>query len=253
MSLFNHERKMRIVALIITILACAGIAHAQVPPGGLKISHLTGDFYIFTTYSVYKGNLVGANGMYVVTNEEVVMIDSPWDTTQFQPLLDSIRIKHNKRVGVCIATHFHEDRTGGLRYYTSQGIKTYTTRQTDDLSKTRGMKRAQFLISKDTTFKVGQHLFQTYYPGPGHAPDNIVVWFDREKILYGGCLIKSKQDSTLGNLGDANIEAYPATLRKVAEKFKNRKFVIPGHNDWSDMKSLEHTLHLAEELKKAGR
>ena len=38
---------------------------------------------------------------------------------------------------------------------------------------------------------MGQHAFQTYYGGQGHTPDNIVIWFDKEKILYGGCLVKS--------------------------------------------------------------
>jgi metallo-beta-lactamase class B len=133
--------------------------------------------------------------MYLVTNNGVVMFDTPWDTTQFQPLLDSIENKHNKMVVLCIATHFHEDRTGGLDYYSQRGIKTYTTKKTDELSKERGMKRAEFLIEHDSTFTMGQYSFQTYFPGPGHTTDNIVVWFEKEKILYGGCLIKSADDN----------------------------------------------------------
>ena len=215
----------------------------------LKISHLTGDFYVYTTYNLYKGNPVPANGLYVVTNDGVIMIDSPWDTTQFQPLLDSIRVKHQKNVTLCIATHFHDDRTAGLAYYKQRGIKTYTTKQTDELSKTRGMKRAEFLITNDTTFTVGQHSFQTIYPGPGHAPDNIVIWFAQAKVLYGGCLIKSTDDTSLGNLGDANIKKYAATLRNVQSLCKKPKYIIPGHSGWESVKSLEHTLKMAEKLK----
>ena len=214
----------------------------------LKISHLTGDFYVFTTYNLYKGNRIGANGLYLVTNDGVVMIDSPWDTTQYQPLLDSIRVKHNKNVVMNVATHFHEDRTGGLAYYKQQGIKTYTTKQTDELSKKRGMKRAEFLLSSDTTFSIGQYKFQTYYPGQGHAPDNIIIWFEKERILYGGCLIKSTDDTTLGNLGDANVKAYSATLKTVQKKCKKPLYIIPGHNGWNSIQSLEHTLKMAEKL-----
>jgi len=217
----------------------------------LKITHITGDFYVFTSYNLYKGNRIGANGLYLVTNKGVVMIDSPWDTTQFQPLLDSIFVRHNKKVTMCIATHFHEDRTGGLAYYKKQGVKTYTTRQTDELSKKRGMKRAEFLLTEDKTFTVGQYKFQTYYPGEGHAPDNIVIWFEKEKILYGGCLIKSTDDSTLGNLGDANIKAYATTLKNVQQKCRKPLYIIPGHNSWKSVQSLEHTLKMAEDLKKA--
>ncbi|HEU5291046.1 MAG TPA: BlaB/IND/MUS family subclass B1 metallo-beta-lactamase [Cyclobacteriaceae bacterium] len=234
---------------ILTLIFLFFVTVLSAQESKLKISHLTGDFYVFTTYNLYQGTPYPANGLYVVTNNGVIMIDSPWDTTQFQPLLDSIRARHHEKVTVCIATHFHEDRTGGLAYYKQQGIKTYATKQTDELSKRRGMKRAEFLISRDTTFTVGQYSFQTIYPGPGHAPDNIVIWFEKEKILYGGCLIKSTDDDTLGNLGDANTKAYATTLKNVQAKCKNPNHIIPGHNSWKSNQSLEHTLKMAENLK----
>ena len=129
----------------------------QTTDSSLKISHLTGDFYVFTTYNLYKGSRIPANGLYFVTTKGVVMVDTPWDTTQFQPLLDSIKTRHNKSVILCIATHFHDDKTAGLEYYRQQGIKTYTTKQTDELSKTSRKKRAAYLIDKDTVFTIGQY------------------------------------------------------------------------------------------------
>ena len=188
--------------------------------------------------------------MYLVTNIGVVLFDTPWDTTQFQPLLDSIKFRHNKKVILCIATHFHEDRTAGLAYYKQQGIKTYTTKKTDELSKKRNKKRAEFLIEKDTVFTVGQYSFQTYYPGQGHTPDNIVIWFDKEKILYGGCLIKSTEADDLGNLEDANVKEYATSIENVQKKCKHPKYIIPGHLDWTNTNSLEHTLKLAQQSEK---
>jgi len=116
---------MRTIATTIMGFFLFGSLSGQNSESRLKISHLTGDFYIFITYNYYKGNRVPANGMYLLTDKGAVMFDSPWDTTQFQPLLDSIRLRHNKNVVLCLATHFHEDRTGGLEYYRQQGIKTY--------------------------------------------------------------------------------------------------------------------------------
>ena len=214
----------------------------------LKITRLTGDFYIFTTYNDYKGNRIPANGLYLLTNKGAVIIDSPWDSTQFQPLLDSIWARHHQKAVLCLATHFHEDRTGGLAYYRQQGLRTYTTRQTDGLSQKHGMKRAQFLFTKDTTFTVGQHSFQTYFPGHGHAPDNIVVWFNKERILYGGCLIKSMEDNSLGYMGDASVKDYAQTVANVQRTCKNPKYVIPGHNDWTNPSSVSHTLTMARQL-----
>jgi metallo-beta-lactamase class B len=244
---------MRIIATTIICFVFSGNIFAQHSDSSLKISHLTGDFYVFTTYNYYKGNRIPANGMYLLTDNGAVMFDSPWDTTQFQPLLDSIKARHNKSVMLCIATHFHEDRTGGLEYYRQQGIKTYTTRQTDELSKKRGMRRAEYLIDKDTVFTIGQYSFQTYFPGHGHAPDNIVIWFKKQKVLYGGCLVKSVEDSTLGNLADASVKDYSATIKNVQGKCKNPKYIIPGHNDWTNTASLKHTLEMAQELKQKNK
>jgi hypothetical protein len=72
----------------------------------------------------------------------------------------------------------------------------------------------------------------TYYPGPGHASDNIVIWFETERVLYGWCLVKSVDDNSLGNLSDANVPAYPKTIRNVINKCKRPRYIIPGHNDW---------------------
>jgi metallo-beta-lactamase class B len=241
---------MRIIILIIVFIISLTNIFGQVTDSNLQITRLNGDFYIYTTYNLYKGDKIPANGMYLVTSKGVVLFDTPWDTTQFQPLLDSIKLKHNKNVVLCISTHFHDDRTAGLEYYRQQGIKTYTTVLTDELSKKSNMKRAEFLIEKDTVFSIGQYSFETFYPGQGHTSDNIIIWFKKQKVLYGACLIKSIEDNDLGYLGDANKKEYASTLKNVQKKCQKPKYVIVGHGDWTDVKSLEHTLTMAEELKK---
>ncbi len=240
---------MRIIILAITFIFSFTTIFGQTNEEKLKISHLTGDFYIYTTYNTYEGSQIPANGMYLITNNGVVLFDTPWDTTQFQPLLDSIKLRHNKSVTLCIATHWHSDRTEGLEYYKKQGIKTYTTILTDELSKKNNKKRAEYLIEKDTVFNVGNYLFETYYPGQGHTADNIVLWFNKQKILYGGCLIKGADAESLGYLGDANVTEYESTLKKVQTKCPKPKFIIISHSDWNNIKSLKHSIQLAKKLK----
>ena len=224
----------RILLTIVFIFSLAGI-FGQTKEAKLKITALTGDFYIYTTYNLYQGNPLPANGMYLLTNDGVVMFDTPWDTTQFQPLLDSIKLKHNKKVILCIATHWHSDRTEGLEYYKQQGISTYTTLLTDEWSKKNNKKRAEFLMTKDTVFNIGQYSFETYYPGEGHTADNIIIWFSKEKILYGGCLIKGAYAKDLGYLGDGNVEEYKTTLERVQQKCPAPQFIIISHSDWSNI------------------
>lgn len=219
----------------------------------LRIAHLTGDFYIYTTYSLYENSKIPANGMYLVTDQGVALFDTPWDTTQFQPLLDSILSRHHQKVVLCFATHWHSDKTAGLEYYRQLGIPTYTTVKTDSLSKVNGKKRAEFLMTKDTIFHLGTYSFQTFFPGEGHTTDNIVIWFGKEKILYGGCLIKGVDDTDLGYMGDANPNAYATTLKRVRDTFKSPKYIVIAHNDWHNINSLKHSIEMAEKLKKENK
>jgi glyoxylase-like metal-dependent hydrolase (beta-lactamase superfamily II) len=115
------------LALLLYIFHC-NFCIGQSTEKALAIKPLCDNFYIYSTYNLYKEYKVSANGMYLVTDNGVVLFDTPWDTTQFQPLLDSIKLKHHKDVVLCIATHFHDDRTAGFEYYRSKGIKTYSTK-----------------------------------------------------------------------------------------------------------------------------
>ena len=239
--------KMRLVVILSLLFHSIHVVCGQVPNQKLTISHLTGNFYIYTTYGYFKGNPVPSNSMYLVTSQGAVLFDTPWDSTQFQPLLDSIRIKHNQQVIMCIATHFHNDRTAGLEYYRTKGIKTYTTKKTDEFSRMRNEKRAEFMIAHDTSFSIGENSFETYFGGQGHTPDNIVIWFNQEKILYGGCLVKSAEAGDLGNLSDANVKEWRFTIQHIQEKFKNPNYIIPGHMEWTGRESLTHTLHLIKQ------
>ncbi|WP_316634651.1 subclass B1 metallo-beta-lactamase [uncultured Flavobacterium sp.] len=238
---------MRKLISIILFFAILSNSFAQTKNSPLQISHLTGDFYVYKTFHDYKGTLISANAMYLVTDKGVVLFDAPWDVTQFQPLLDTIKARHNKEVVMCFATHSHEDRAGGLEFYSKKGIKTYTIKLTDQILEKNKEPRAEFVIPNDTTFTVGQHTFEVYYPGKGHASDNIVVWFGKEKVLCGACFIKSVEAQDLGYLGDSDVKEWKKSIGKVKAKFKNPKYIIPGHEDWTNTESLNHTLKLVDE------
>lgn len=215
----------------------------------LRIQHLTDSFYVFTTYKNLKGLMFPSNGMYLVTQDGVVLFDTPWDTAQFQPLLDSITDKHNKDVVLAVSSHYHDDRTAGLEFLKSRGVKTYSSKRTYDLCMATNEKQAQFYFVNDTTFEVGSCRFETYYPGEGHTKDNIVIWFDKSKVLYGGCLVKSTENKSLGNIADANISEWGPSIKRVMKKYPKPHFVIPGHFGWTNNKGLKHTVRLLQQHK----
>ncbi len=93
-------------SFLVALISFSAISLSQAQAPELIITHLTGDFYIYTTFQNYQGTTFPSNSMYLVTSKGVVLFDTPWDSTQFQPLLDSIWARHQKKVIMCFATHF---------------------------------------------------------------------------------------------------------------------------------------------------
>ena len=75
---------------------------------------------------------------------------------------------------------------------------------------------------------------------------DIVVWLPNQQILHGGCFVKSVAAFGMGNIADANLTEWATSVRRVMNQFGTAKTVVPGHEEWGDTKSLEHTLRLLE-------
>ena len=230
---------MKLLFLIILVSAIHMSSIAQ----SLVISEINDSTFVYTTFNTYKQQRISANGLLKITRSGVIMIDTPWDTTQFQPLLDSIETRFHKPVKLVIATHAHDDRTAGLTYYRNKGIPTYTSRATAQICGEMKAPQPEFTFLKDTTFHVDGTTLCSYFPGAGHAPDNIVIWFPSDRVLFGGCFLKSTDASDLGNLADANMGSWPFALNNLAERYGNAKFIIPGHGSW-EKNAIKHTRKL---------
>jgi metallo-beta-lactamase class B len=244
---FQHTMKTGI--LLFVFLFLFGQSNAQQAEGRMIISQLQANFYIVTTFKPIDGKPFPSNSMYVVTDGGVLLIDTPWNENEVLPLLDSIWKRHGQKVVLCVVTHAHADKTAGLDILKKIGIPTYSSLQTHAFALEKSEKQAAFCFLKDTTFQIGHLILQTYYPGEGHTKDNLVIWFPAQKVLYGGCLVKSVEANSLGNIADANLDAWPVTIKNLARKFPDAAYIIPGHQDWHSTDALTHTLKLLKESK----
>ncbi|OHE63131.1 MAG: hypothetical protein A2413_18500 [Treponema sp. RIFOXYC1_FULL_61_9] len=82
------------------------------------------------------------------------------------------------------------------------------------------------------------------YFGPAHSPDNVTIWEETNMLLFGGCLIKSLDSMTLGNIADADLKNWPIGIEKLQGKYANARIVVPGHGDYGDSDLLDHTYQL---------
>ena len=236
-----------IIFFLLLIFSVA--AFGKTKPFKIKITHLKGNSYLCTSYGILgDGSVYPANGLFIVTATGVIMIDTPWDEPQTKQLLDTLQSRYHKTVLMCVSTHFHADRVGGVDVLKAKGIKTYCTALTKQLAKKNGDKQPEFTFKNDTTFKVDDIVVQAYYPGPGHTQDNIVIWLPQSKVLFGGCFIKSLDSPDIGNIADADLKAWPSSIENVKARFKGIQYVIPGHEGWQgDTSQFGHTLGLLKQ------
>ena len=239
---------MKFILSAILIL-CTAFSKAQTSPFKINTTHLTGNVYVYVSYGLPDDKTpFPANGLYIVTANGIILIDTPWDEAQTQQLIDTLQQRYKQKIKLCISTHFHSDRTAGLDLLKKNGVKTYASRLTNKLAKQGGNKQAEFTFSKDTIFKVGGTAVQTYFPGEGHTKDNIVVWLPQSKVLFGGCLIKSMETNSIGYTVDANVTEWPASVTRVKNRFKNIKYLIPGHQGWQgDTSMFNNTINIVKE------
>lgn len=215
----------------------------------LQISPIAEGFYVHTSFGLVGGRPYPSNGLVAETSEGIIIVDTPWDTAQSDQLLDWIAANLKKKVLCCIVTHAHADRIGGIESFKRRGIRILSTPLTAKRALERGYSRPDPVLPDDTVMTWGKTSVECFFPGKGHTDDNIVVWFPGERILFGGCLVKSTSAAGLGNIADADLAAWPATILSVIRKFPDHRIVIPGHESWSNNNSLEHTLDLLRNSK----
>jgi metallo-beta-lactamase class B len=235
------------------LLAVATVSDLQAQGRGLTLSHLTGGVYVVE--DSYYG---GENSVVYIGDTRVTVIGATWTPETARLLSEEIRKITDKPIADVINTNYHPDRAGGNSYFKSVGATVTSTKMTYDLLKANWDAIVAFtrkalpdypsvtLALPDKTFPGDFELqggsVQAVYLGPSHTPDGIFVYFPKEKVLYGGCILKEQ----LGNLDFANLAEYPKTLAKL--KTFDIRTIIAGH--WSAIHGpalIDQYIHLLEE------
>jgi metallo-beta-lactamase class B len=242
-----------IVATLLLGLALAGCQSARVAPERESI-HVSDDItlqpvipgvWVHTTY-VDDPNYgrIGANGLVIVSDKEAVLIDLPWTDEQTAALFDWVAENSGATVKVVVPTHFHQDCMGGLAEAHRRGATSYAQDKTIEFARRDHLPVPKCPFRLRAAIHCGTTIVLLTHPGAGHTTDNVVAWLPKERILFGGCLIKSLDAQSLGNTSDGDLAAYPTTLRKVKAAYPQARIVVPGHGDWGGPELIDHTLKL---------
>jgi metallo-beta-lactamase class B len=198
----------------------------------------------------------------------LVMAGTPYTPEATRTVLNWAIQKFGKRKVVAINTGYHVDNLGGNQALIDEGIPVYGSDLTVQLLKERGEKTRQLLLSmigdmsspyylayQKMIFTPPDHVFsiknglvlkfggedvQVIYPGPSQAPDKVVVYFSRRKLLFGSCMILGTD--SIGNTADADMKNWPDAIKSL-QKYST-DVIVPGHGDRLDPGLLQHTLDL---------
>jgi metallo-beta-lactamase class B VIM len=228
-------------------------ATARLADGGehdVALQQLKPGVWVHTSWQrLPDGAWFPSNGLVVRDGDQLIMVDTAWGEQETARLLARIARTIGLPVSGVIATHFHDDRVGGARELASRGIALLATPDTQRRaaevlpSQARTAFRGELpLRAVGDVTRVG--LLEIFYPGPGHAPDNVVVWLERDRLLFGGCAVKSAASRSLGNVADADLGAWPSAIDRVRDRYGSAEIVVPGHGAVGDMGLLAHTREL---------
>ncbi|WP_029904071.1 subclass B1 metallo-beta-lactamase [Prevotella sp. 10(H)] len=242
--------KKRISSTILSLIIIIFPIIAQnkiIVSDNLEITKLSDNVYLHKSFLVIENyGKIGANGLLLVEDGKALMIDSPWNDNQTEELYNWLKDSLNTTITTFIPTHWHEDCMGGLGYLQTKGVSSYTNLMTIDIAKEKNLPIPQHGFDHSLFLDFHGIPVECTYLGGGHSTDNIVVWLPFENILFGGCCIKDINSTNLGNLSDADVEAWPSTMRKMIDKFPNAKIVVPGHGPTGGTELMRHTLQLLE-------
>lgn len=236
------------IPLFVLILFC--LLSAQKINDEIELIHVKDSIYIHKTWFDFPGfGKFPSNGLVFIKNGKALLIDTPVTNDQTKILYEYLKNKMGAKISEVIVCHSHEDCLGGLDFLHSKEISSISCNLTKN--KCEELKRSipihSFSETMISSFE-GEGLILDH-PGGGHTEDNIVVYFAKSKVLFGGCLVKENDSENLGNIKEAVTEEWDLTVQKVLDRYSDVEVIIPGHGEHGGKELLTHTIELVKNFK----
>lgn len=210
----------------------------------LKIIPITEHSFVHVSYlNTTDYGKVGCNGLIYIKGSEAVVFDTPTSTEVSEELLRWVMEEKEAKVTAVVINHFHWDCLGGLQAFHELNIPSYANTKTIQLAKSQGNDIPQIGFDGQNELEVGGEKISNRHFGEAHTKDNIASYIPSEKLLFGGCPVKSL-NAQKGNLADANVKEWSNTIAKIKKTYPGLKIVVPGHGATGGPELLDYTIAL---------
>lgn len=224
----------------------------------LYLTKLNENVYIHTSqFEDSKWGKFWSNGLIIVNDTNAILLDTPMENSLTKTLVEFVEHFFEVKFRYFVPNHWHRDCTGGYETVILRKMITILNSKSDKILLEKGIdfKHSENEMSSKVLFDDFQEIIDSsdnstviinYYPGEAHSSDNIVTYIPKYKILFGGCMVKSVQSKSMGNLSDANIKQWDRTLENVLKKFPEVEIVVPGHGNYGNKELIDYTINLIE-------
>jgi len=183
------------------------------------------------------------NGLVYINQGEAIIVSTPNSDIETQNLIDWVRNEQKAKIVGYIIDRWHTDAMEGLDIVKKNGIKSYSYELTRTIAKEKGLPIPDIGFDPKLELKVGENKVICHFLGEAHTKDGIVVWMPSEQILFAGNGIRN-YNGWVGNIGDANLEDWSNTAKRIKKEYGTAKIVIPGHGGHGGLELIDYTIEL---------
>lgn len=218
------------------------------PPTQVSLSRLDADLWVHTSIRATDDfGVVPSHGLVVASAQGVLLLDSAWGNRATAELLALIERELGRRPSAAILTDFHDDRAGGSAALEAAGIEVWSSSAIIEALRAEGQHApAHAFAALPWSGELAGVPVEVEFPGAGHTKVNLVAWLPERRVLSGGCLLRAFDTRDLGNLGDADLDAWGPTLRGLQARYPNAAMVMPSHGPAGGPELFDHDLALVE-------
>lgn len=186
-----------------------------------------------------------SNAGFVVTGDGVVVFDALGTPALGRGIVDAIRKVTGEPIRRVVVSHYHADHFYGLAPLKAAGAEIWASRRSiaylnseiaaerlvqrradlfpwvDDSTE---LVRPDVLLDGDTAFRMGKLGFRIIDTGGAHAPDDLMMLVEEDRVLFAGDLLFAGRIPFVGNADSKNWLAAIERLIPLAPAV-----VVPGH------------------------
>jgi len=194
-----------------------------------------------------------SNAGFVVTRDGVVVFDALGTPVLGEAMVKAIRGVTNQPIRRVVVSHYHADHFYGLQAFKALGAEIWAHEQgraylASDTAALRLAQRKEslkpwvdgrtrllpadrwlaFTAGKPISFEMGGLHFQVIDTSGAHAPDDIMMLVEEDRLLFAGDLFFTGR---LPFVGDADSRVWLGALERMLALAP--AVVVPGHGDVS--------------------